>query len=245
MELICIGSSSSGNGYILRSSSDVLLIECGMPMLDVKKALGFDISRIVGCVVSHQHRDHCKHLRDVLKCGIRVLALDDVFSSFVISNRAYCKSILPKHGYRVGTFKIYAFPMAHDVPCLGYVIEHDEMGKLLFVTDTMMLEYRVKGLHHMLIEANYADDILEENIKSGEVLPSMRNRLLGSHMEIKTTENVVATTESDALNEVVLLHLSAHNSDPTRFQRTIERVCGRPVYVARPGLKIDISKQPY
>ena len=82
MKLICLGSSSHGNCYILKASNEVLIIECGLPMIEVKKALKFDISNIAGCIVSHQHRDHSKYLPEFLKCGIRVLALEDVFNSF-------------------------------------------------------------------------------------------------------------------------------------------------------------------
>ena len=133
MKLLCIGSSSRGNGYILQSSNGALLIECGMPLVEVKKSLGWKLSGISGCVVSHRHKDHSKYLPEYLKFGIRALALEDVFASFPKLNRTFCKSIEPMHGYIVGGFKVYALPVVHDVPCLGFVIEHSEMGKLLFV----------------------------------------------------------------------------------------------------------------
>ncbi|EKC78421.1 hypothetical protein LEA_03506, partial [human gut metagenome] len=41
-------------------------------------------------------------------------------------------------------FKVFVLPVVHDVPCVGFVIEHQEMGRLLFITDTMMLEYRLR-----------------------------------------------------------------------------------------------------
>lgn len=245
MELICLGSSSQGNGYILKSSTDVLLIECGQPLMSVKKALDFHVSNIAGCIVSHQHRDHSKYLPDYLRCGIRVLALDEVFGSFNLKNRAFCKSILPKHGYKVGGFKVYALPVVHDVPCLGFVIEHDEMGKLLFITDTMRLDYRIAGLNHIMIEANYSDEILEDAISNGRTDRSARERLLQSHMEIKTTEQIIRTTDMTGVNEVILLHLSGRHSDAEQFRAQITKAVGKPVYVASPSFKLDVSKLPY
>ena len=246
MKLICLGSSSKGNCYILKAADEVFIIECGLPAIEVKKALKFDISKIAGCVVSHQHRDHSKFLPEYLKCGIRVLALEDVFNSFpTLKNRAFCKSIEPMHGYKVGGFKVYALPVVHDVPCLGFVIEHSEMGKLLFITDTMMLEYRISGLSHIMIEANYSDELLEEAISSGQTVSSTRERLLESHMEIKTTEQILRTTDLAAVNEVILLHLSGRHSNAVQFRDRIAKAVGKPVYVASPSIEINVSKLPY
>lgn len=149
------------------------------------------------------------------------------------------------HGCKVGGFKVLPLPVVHDVPCVGYVIEHCEMGRLLFITDTMMLEYRVPGLNHIMLEANYSDEILEANIAAGIVEPSQRERLLESHMEIKTTEQILRTSDLADVNEVVLLHLSGRNSDAEQFRAKIKRAVGKPVYVAYPSFQIDISKTPY
>lgn len=106
MKLICLGSSSTGNGYLLQASDGTLMVECGTPMQSVKKALGWQIGGIVGCVVSHEHQDHAKYLPEVLQCGIRVLALPEVFKAHPAKNTSFCKPIKPMQGYKVGGFKI-------------------------------------------------------------------------------------------------------------------------------------------
>lgn len=55
MELICLGSSSSGNCYLLNSESECLVLEAGLPFKEVKKALDFNVSKIQGVVISHEH----------------------------------------------------------------------------------------------------------------------------------------------------------------------------------------------
>lgn len=55
MKAIIIGSESSGNGYILKSDADVLLLEAGVRITEIKKALDFDLSKIRGVVVTHGH----------------------------------------------------------------------------------------------------------------------------------------------------------------------------------------------
>ena len=225
-------------------SDEVLIIEAGIPMIEVKKALKFKISNIKGCIVSHEHKDHAKYIREFLKCGIKVLALPDVFRSQGLAN-PFCKEIEPMHGYKVGGFKILPLSVVHDVPCVGFVITHDEMGKLIFITDTMMLEYKLPKLNHIMLEANYADEILQYNIDNGIVPVSMRERLLHSHMELQTTKEILRANDISSVNEVVLLHLSSYNSDAAQFQREVQETSGKPVYIAKSGVKINLSKEPY
>lgn len=245
MILKCLGSSSRGNCYILEAADETLIIEAGIPMRDIKKGLGWQLGKVVGCLVSHRHEDHARSLSDFLACGIRVLALADVFDAANPRNRVFCKIIEPMHGYKVGGFKVFVLPVVHDVPCAGFVIEHQEMGRLLFITDTMMLEYRLPNLNHVMIEANYSDAILQQNIDRGLMPPAMRGRLLGSHMELQTTKEILRTTDLSAANEVILLHLSDGNSNAKGFAEEVRQIAGKPAYIARAGLEVNLDKLPY
>ena len=192
-------------------------------------------------MISHEHNDHAQFLSEMTKNGIKVLAIPEVFDAKKVKNRAFCKEIESMHGYKVGGFKVFVLSVVHDVPCVGFIIEHEEMGRLLFITDTMMLEYNIPNLDHIMIEANYSDDILQENIDNGIMPLSMRDRLLHSHMEIKTTEDVLKSTDLRNVREVILLHLSARNSNAEQFSQSIRKIAGKPTYVAKSGLKLDLS----
>ena len=48
MHLKCLGSSSAGNCYLLENETECLMIECGIPIKEVKKAMNFNIRKIVG-----------------------------------------------------------------------------------------------------------------------------------------------------------------------------------------------------
>ena len=50
-----IGSGSSGNGYALISEGDILLLECRVPAKEMLKAIDYQTSRVVGCLLSHEH----------------------------------------------------------------------------------------------------------------------------------------------------------------------------------------------
>lgn len=245
MVLKCLGSSSRGNCYLLEAKNETLIIEAGVKISEIKKALNWKLSKVVGCLITHRHKDHSESLKEVLSCGIKVLALKDVFDSQPLKHKVFCKEVLPMHGYKVGGFKVFIMPVAHDVPCVGYIIEHQEMGKLLFITDTMMIEYQLPTLDHIMIEANYSDPILQVNINSGVVPASMKERLLHSHMELKTLKDILRVNDLTSVKELILLHLSGDSSNDEVFIREVRKSSGKPVYIAKSGFQINLSNTPY
>lgn len=54
-KLICIGSGSSGNGYIIKCSKESLIIELGCKWKDYLKALNYEegVSMVSGCITTH------------------------------------------------------------------------------------------------------------------------------------------------------------------------------------------------
>lgn len=245
MRLNVLGSDSNGNCYVLQNDKEALIIEAGVRFSEVKKALKWQLSKVVGAVITHEHNDHAKYIRDFVSNGITVLALPSVFRAKGIDSLSFRKEIEPMHGYIVGGFRVFAMPVCHDVPCVGFIIEHEDMGRMLFVTDTMMLEYRVPGLNHILLEANYAEDILDAKIEAGSVPLSMKPRLIHSHMEIETTKGILRANDLSGVNEIILIHLSNGNSDERRFVREVQETSGKPVYAAVAGLELNLSINPY
>lgn len=245
MKLHILGSNSFGNCYVLETATEALIIEAGVRMANVKKALKWQMRKVVGAVISHEHNDHAGYVREMVASGVLVLALEEVFKSHNLEGKPFTKSIVPNKGYKVGNYKIFSVLVKHDVPCLGYIITHPDMGKLLFLTDTITLDVLVPGLNHILIEANYADDIVERNIASGDMPEAMRPRLLNSHMEIEQTKAILAENDLSQVDNIVLIHLSDGNADEERFVREVREQTGKVVYAANAGMTIDLSKQPY
>ena len=246
MYLTCLCSGSKGNCYLLQSGKETLVIEAGISFAKVKQALNFSLQGVVGCLITHRHKDHSKSIKDFMSAGIKVLALEDVFHSQNIDPSSYYAKILnPMKGYRLGGFKIFTLAAYHDAPCLAYLIEHQDLGKLLFATDTMMLEYKISGLQHIMIEANYADEVLGESIERGYTAAAMKSRLMTTHMELGTIKGFIKDNDLSSVSEIILLHLSSTNSDPEEFRKAISRSSGKPVYVAQAGLKIELKSTPY
>lgn len=246
MRLKILASSSTGNAYILENDTEALLIECGVRFSIIKKALDFNITKVAGCICTHQHRDHSKSIKEVMSSGITVLALADVFNSHDIPLDYFrAKVIEPEKGYKIGNFKIFGFPVCHDVPCLSFYINHPDMGSMVFITDTFMVEYQLPPVDYLIIEANYEDSILEENIISGKVHPSMRPRLLASHMALSTLKEILLTSDLSNVKTICLCHLSAQNSNERLFIDEMTKATGKQVYAAKKGLELTFDKTPY
>lgn len=234
-----IGSSSKGNGYVLNGASEALCIEAGTKLIDTKKVLGFDLQKVRGCIVTHQHNDHSRYAKEYADAGIRVLALPDVLEAKGITRNGM--AITLGNAYKLGGFVVTPFAVQHDVPCVGYLIKHSECGKVVFITDTYACNYRFSGVNNYLLEANYSDEILEANIEAGRVSPAMRDRLLTSHFELSNSIRFLLTSDRTALQKVVLVHLSDGNSNEAQFVQQVREAIGKPVYAAAGGMVIPLN----
>lgn len=241
MELKIIGSGSKGNGYVLDAGNEALVIECGVKLLEVKRAVGFNLSKIVGCIVTHQHNDHAGYAKEYCNAGLLVLALQEVITAKGLEN---AKAITIGRGYIMRGFKVLPFMVKHDVPCVGYLIQHKQCGKVVFITDTYAMPYDIEGINYWMIEANYADDILEANIERGKILPVMRDRLLLSHMEISNTIGVLQRSDLSQTKSIVLVHLSDGNSNANRFVEDVKRATGKPTCWAKNGTVLPFDLCP-
>ena len=242
MRLVVIGSSSKGNGYALISSSnEILLLEAGVKARKMLKAIDYATSGIVGCVSTHCHNDHAGQLTDYATYGFPIAANEDVFRCKNIPE--HLKVILEdKKTVHFGNFGVCPFSVKHDVPTLGFLINHPECGTILFATDCAFIPYRFPNVKHLIIEANYSDEILEQRILSGEENAARRKRLLETHMEIGITIKGIKKCEPQGVKTITLIHLSSQNGSAKEFQRLVAKSFGIPTYVAKPNLIVNLEK---
>lgn len=240
MKLKVIGSGSSGNCYLLDDGEHILVLEAGMPFAEVKESIDYQTSKIVGVLSSHEHGDHRKYLHEYKEAGIKCLEGDAYIEHDYELRYADGR-------YLMGGFVVHPFPVVHDVPCYGYVIDHDDMGRLVFVTDTEYVKYKFPGVNHIMVETNYAQDILDENMNSGEIPKVLRDRIMKSHMSFDTAKKMIEANKSSELRNVIMCHLSSRNSDKKRFMDEMQEVAGSycNVHVAKKGIEIDINRFPF
>lgn len=56
MRIKCIGTGSNGNCYSLTDNNgNILLLDAGLPINEIKIGIDFKVSKVVGAVVTHSH----------------------------------------------------------------------------------------------------------------------------------------------------------------------------------------------
>lgn len=226
MKLKVLSSGSSGNCYIVENENEALIIEAGVSMKEVKVALNFNVRKIVGVICSHVHSDHSGYVKDFLKAGIPVFKPYDSETTEPLT--------------MFGRFFILPFSLEHDVPCYGFLIIHQEIGRMIYASDTEYIKWKFKDIQHFLVEANYSKELIPEDIEE-----TKREHVFLGHMEIDTTCRFLAANHSAGTRNVVLLHLSERNADTEQFKTKAEQVADCPVYVAGPGLEVNLSLYPF
>lgn len=240
MKLKVLGSGSSGNCYLLQGTKETLILECGLPYKTILKGLDFNLSNIVGCLVSHEHKDHSKAIRDLMNNGIDVYTSVGTVEDLDIGGYSACRLdfLKSEKAVNIGEFIVLPFEAEHDArEPLGFLIHHKEMGKLLFITDSYYCKYKFNGLDHILIECNYSNKILEER----ELPKSLKSRIIKSHFELENVKDFLRSTDLSQLRDITLIHLSDGNSNAAQFKEEIEKLTGKPVYIADKGLELELD----
>lgn len=227
-----LASSSAGNCYHITDGSTPLLLECGIPWKRIQRGSGFKTSRLAGCLITHEHLDHCKAVADVMRAGVDCYMSAGTAKALGLAGHRI-KPIKALEQFQVGTWTVLPFDTVHDAEePLSFLLVSRTGARVLYLTDTAYCKYRFNGLTHLLIEANYALDILRENVANGTVPVAHKVRVMKSHMSLETAKGFLKANDLSAVEEVHLIHLSDANSDAERFKREVMATSGKPVFVA-------------
>lgn len=238
MKLIIIGSSSKGNSYALQSDSgEILLIEAGIPLKEVKRAIGYKTSKVVGCITSHVHGDHAKYIPEYLKAGISVSSNDEVAEKYLGVD-----TMSENITFRFGNFGVTPFEVQHDAKNFGYLIHEPSYGIIFFATDCYNLNFVIQGCNTYLAECNYSDELLDKAVAEGKTPRSQADRVRLSHMSLEHAVSWLQDCKAEqSAHQIILIHGSARHLNPTKAVNKFQQVFGIPVYYAQKGLEINLK----
>lgn len=234
----CIGTGSQqGNCYALYDNDGkILLLDLGLARKQILRGIDFNVSDVVGAVVSHGHGDHSKAVKDFENMGIPVFKPYEKFYQIKLCGDFKIKpfALTDKNGKFMHTNND-----GSECPCYGFLIEHEDMGKLLYITDTELVKWRFSGINHILISCNYQKKYISDSAK--------RNHVLRGHMELETVKDFIKANKSNALRTVILCHLSGDSADPLECLAEVQNVVGDGVkcVCAAAGLETELSLTPF
>lgn len=234
MQIQTLATGSSGNAYIISDGSSKLLLECGVTIQRLKQGSGFGLSRIAGCLVTHEHQDHAKAARDILAQGLPPLYMSQ-------GTAAACGLKLPgrqimKAGQQtsIGTFTVLPFTVVHDAAePLGWLIQSNATTqRLVFATDTRLLDYTFPHLNHIMVECNHLglDSMGETNF-------FLARRVVENHMSLEECLRFIKRQDLTSVTDITLLHLSSVHGDPVTMQKAVAAATGCRVVIASPKRK--------
>ena len=131
--------------------------------------------------------------------------------------------------------------IAHSVENYAYVIDNDNIGRMLFITDCVRFPYRIKGVNHLIVEANYSNDIVIDHMMNGYEIRSQNQY----HMELEDTIECIKNNMSSELNNVIIAHLSDGQSDERMFADRIYDETGIMPKIASKGLVVELNKEEF
>lgn len=233
MEYCSLASGSSGNCHYIKTEKVQLLIDVGLTAKYIKEALlqvGSSMSEIQAVFISHDHSDHIKGLKTLVKQfdfdlyidrGIYEKLKNDLKISdsrlFFIDEMSFCYEDL----------LIDIVDISHDATrTFGFSFSCDEK-KLSVITDvgiiTESVYNTIKDSDFLVIESNH-DELLVENSRYPYHL---KKRILSEsgHLSNRDCGKLIASLygESKRLKVALLAHLSDENNYPDLAMLSVTR----------------------
>lgn len=238
MQIEVLGTGSSGNCYKVKIGKATLLLECGLPYKVIQKKLNFKVSDIDACLITHEHMDHAKAVKHLMKAGIDCYMTKGTAEALGVSgHRLKAFDTWGESKYKTTYVKdllIQPFEAVHDVaePVSFYIENRDNKESLVFVTDSAYLKYIIPDCDCLMIECNYVKSRLDENVEQGKINTSLRNRIVKNHLSLEALIDALQTADLKRLKKIYLLHLSDSNSDEELIKRTIQEITGVEAVIA-------------
>ena len=232
MDIKIIASGSTGNATLISDGDSSLLLDAGIAITKLQEATNFKLSSVSGCFCTHAHGDHSKAIKELAKLGISTYSSKGTFDTLKLSGHRY-KVIQSHEVVEVGTFRVMAFDVVHDVSePLGFIVESKVTGeKLLYFSDTAYVKYTFSGLTHIIAECNHGEHELRESVRNEVIDRTLAKRIVRNHMSLERFIEFLKANDLSKVKQVYLVHLSDNNSDEERFKREVQRITGTEIYV--------------
>ena len=241
MEVISVGSSSSGNSYIITTENSTVIIDVGLPakrIITTLHQIGRSPEDVEAILITHEHVDHVRSVRAMGRQCPNALfyaskgTVENTDAFQYIDNE---RIIIVTAGEEIGMSEAIAntFPLSHDaVEPIGYTISADDII-VSVVTDcgviTDDIYNAVKSSDIILLEANHDENMLIY----GEYPYSLKVRIKSDygHLSNSCAGDALTRILDDRKKEmtgrmdllrIMLTHLSFHNNAPYFARQTVE-----------------------
>ncbi|MBE6781741.1 MAG: MBL fold metallo-hydrolase [Ruminococcaceae bacterium] len=219
-------SSSSGNATYIGGANGGVLVDVGVSFKRIKDCLsasGIPLESIKAVLVTHEHNDHIKGLKVLLKnLSVPVVASSDTVYALeflkVIDENTKRVYIDKEETFRAEDLVVTRFATSHDCKgSSGFVVEVGDI-KTAVCTDlgimTDEVKNALKGSNLVMLESNH-DPVM---LRLGPYPAELKIRIASDkgHLPNAVCAQTVAELYATGTTRFVLGHLSESNNTPEK-----------------------------
>lgn len=243
LKFLSVSSGSCGNCYYLGTENCAILIDAGIPVRTIQKALkenGLNFEKVYALLVTHDHTDHIRSAGSIGELyHIPVYATKEVHAGMQrnfgmqkkLTNTSRrnlerdVETVIPGTDFRVTPFTV-----PHDsTDNVGYYVEVGSGEKTIrfcLATDvghvTSDIRHYLSKADHIVIESNHDVDMLMEGPYPSHLKSRVRGE--GGHLSNKECSELIHDIYHPELRHLFLCHLSQENNDPDLAYKTVSNV---------------------
>lgn len=227
MRFALLGSGSKGNALVVEQGATRLLIDCGFSAREIEKRLArlalapTDIDAIV---ITHEHDDHWKGVSRFSRAhGLPVWLTPGTHSATLTSEVAARELYSPHEPFAIGELELWPYPVPHDAREPAQLVVGNGDHRLGVLSDighaTPHVRDMIDACDALIIESNHDPDMLA----AGPYPASLKARVAGrlGHLSNDQAAELVSGIDTQALQHVVIAHMSESNNRPELAQAAL------------------------
>lgn len=251
LELLFLGSGSSGNATVIKYDDTAILLDCGFSGKEISRrasSLDFDLDQVQFVLITHEHQDHVKGLAGVARRENRhVYCTEKTSKAIYFGKRPKAEKhiLVPGAIYEMGAIEVSAFRTSHDArDPVGFIFHLPDGSRLGFATDTGVATAEalqaLKDCEFLAIEANHDVTML----KNGPYPWYLKQRILSErgHMSNDATVELLGRIANGQLKHLFALHLSRTNNTPAKAKKALQQ--GMDELGIQAGLSVIGQNEP-
>ncbi|MBO4235101.1 MAG: MBL fold metallo-hydrolase [Firmicutes bacterium] len=232
-------SGSSGNSYLVGTDRTALIIDAGIAFRNIEQGLagmGLTTEDISGILITHEHGDHIKSLRTLIKKTEALTyasqgTLAAIIEKYVPSLKSDgTVSVTSGEIFTIGDIEVTPFDVSHDAAePLGYAFRNGGKSVAIMTDTGIVTGSALEALREadiIVIESNHEENVL----MFGSYPFHLKKRILSEHGHLSNgaaagcLAEVLGSRSNTNPPKVALAHLSKENNTPDLAFLTIKNM---------------------
>ena len=213
-----LGSGSKGNGTLVASGDDCLLVDCGFTIKETERRmarLGLSPADLSAILVTHEHSDHMSGVGPLArKYRLPVYLTPGTLRARDIGSLPQVTLIEGHQPFTVGEIQVTPVAVPHDAREAAQFVFRSRGRSLGILTDlgtiTPHVEAHYSDCDALVLEANHDPQMLAQ----GPYPPSLKRRVGGAygHLSNQQAAGFLQRVGSERLQHLVVAHISEKNN---------------------------------